>query len=129
MHVKARERADESAFGLAQLENDDAPAGARDAREFAERTGAIGHVANAEGDAHAVERVVGKGQRFGVAGDELDAGVELGVRYFGAAYFEHARGGIEARDVALRVAPRNLNGQITGAGGDVEHARGTVAES
>src|SRR5687767_598334 len=47
-NVEARERTEDSALGLTELEDRNAPTGLRDSRHLAERLAAIGHVANAE---------------------------------------------------------------------------------
>ncbi|MNC91391.1 hypothetical protein D3C83_76450 [compost metagenome] len=80
----------------------------------------MGHIAQAEGDAHAVETIVWKRQFFGIAlRDRYDhPGIEQSV----AADSEHRRVDVGQHDFAARADPaRKEPGQIGGAAGDVEH--------
>ena len=97
------------------------------AKGLGERAIDVRHVADAEGDRVGVERVVGKGQRLGVALREGDAALEMRRAHAAAPDADHLRadvaqhgGGIGA--AGARVADRD----VARAAGDVERA-GTAA--
>ena len=86
------------------------------------------YVANAESDRICVEAAVGEGERFRIAFDEIDLGLEMVLRGALAAYLQHpgidvADGGMEARACRLGGAERD----VAGAAGNVEQRERPVA--
>ncbi|MND60712.1 hypothetical protein D3C80_519480 [compost metagenome] len=83
----------------------------------------MGHVAQAEGDGHAVEMVVRERQFFRIGLDEFDVAGHTEVQQAVTTDLEHGFVDVGQHDLAGRAYQvREFSGQVASAAGDVEHA-------
>ncbi|MNE37925.1 hypothetical protein D3C80_1318000 [compost metagenome] len=83
----------------------------------------MGHVAQAEGDGHAIEMVVRKGQFFRVGLDELDIAGHAQVQQAITPDLEHRGIDVSQDNLAGRADQvREFAGQVARAASNVEHA-------
>ena len=101
-----------------QLTSPIVPPGRQTRRSSAATTSWYGREHHAEHGQHAVEGRVAEGERLGVALDPVHVDVDRA----GAGDVEERRHEVEAGDVGGD--PRRAQGDVAGAGGDIEHRVG-----
>lgn len=92
---------------------------AENAVHFAEGIGPGSHVSEAEGDGERVEGMVGEGEVEGVGDDGI-------LESFASCLFEHGFAEVGTGDVGGWEGGLDGEGEVTGAGGEVEDAMGGV---
>jgi hypothetical protein len=100
-----------------EVEDEEVSVWAEDAMHFAEGVGPGAHVAEAEGDGEGVEGVVGEGEVEGVCDDGI-------LKSFASGLFEHGFAEVGTGDVGGWEGGLDGEGEIAGAGGEIEDVLG-----
>ena len=101
----------------AEVQDQEVSARTEDAMHFSEGVGPGAHVAEAEGDGEGIEGVVGEGEVEGVGDDGV-------LESFASGLFEHGFAEVGTGDVGGWEGGLDGEGEVTGAGGEVEDVLG-----
>ena len=113
-----------------EFQGGDAAAGGDDAGHFGDGGGDIGHIAQAEAGGGADEGAVGEGQLEGIAGGQVhrSGGAAAGIAggTLGGGEVQHFGQQVNAHHRRYAGAAGQGEGQVAGAGGDVQGGAGAA---